>query len=164
MALKKVTGLDIQAPPPMQTRKLQLLYVEDEDVNWEVTQANLRGRYDLERACEAREVFTRIRQKPYDAILMDIQLIKSDLNGIELVQCLRGKFKGTKPPYAVGIELPSTPIIFLTAYGARYTREELISLGGDDLVTKPIDFTLLALSISRCLLKTANSRVEKVVT
>lgn len=161
MALKKVTGMDFPAPPQTQGRKLGLLYVEDEDVNWEVTQANLRGRYALDRAREARETFARIREKTYDAILMDIQLIKSDLNGIELAQCLRGTFKGAKPPYAVGIELPSTPIIFLTAYGARYTREELMRLGGDDLVTKPIDFTLLALSISRCLLKNANSRFDK---
>ena len=161
MALKKVTGMDVPASPASQTRKLNLLYVEDEDVNWEVTQANLRGRYMIDRACEAREVFQRIREKSYDAILMDIQLVKSDLNGIELVQCLRGKFKGAKPPYAVGVELPSTPIIFLTAYGARYSREELMGLGGDDLVTKPIDFTLLALSISRCLLKNVNNRMDK---
>lgn len=142
-------------------KQIKLLYVEDEDVNWEVTHLHLHSRYDMTRASTAEEAFGVLRKERFHAILMDIQLANSKLDGIGITRILRGKEIPAKiPPFAQGLVLPAVPIIFLTAYSARYPRDELLSYGGDELVTKPIDFTQLALCLSRCLLKTVNQSVS----
>lgn len=135
-------------------KRLKILYVEDEEMNWEVTMLHLSERYDIERARNSREAFTLLRDKSFHCVLMDIQLSNSDLDGLAITRALRGNAKTSLPDYAQGLVLPKMPIIFVTAYSARYSRQELQSLGGDELVTKPIDFTHLGLCISRCLLKT----------
>jgi CheY-like chemotaxis protein len=133
-------------------KKPRILYVEDEDTNWEVTELALRDKYDLSRAKDAREAFDTLRVNmatPFDMILMDIQLHGSDLNGIEITQILKGKFPGTPPDFTAEVDVKGTPIVFVTAYTARYQKEELLQAGGDDLVTKPVDFTRLSLVMSR---------------
>ena len=133
-------------------KKIKILYVEDEDVNWEVTLLNLRSRYDISRARNAEEAVAQLKSKPFHAVLMDIQLSNSDLDGIGITALIRGTATQI-PPYAKELTVSSIPIIFMTAYSARYSRDDLLAKGGDELVTKPVDFTHLGLCLSRCLLK-----------
>ena len=56
---------------------------------------------------------------------------------------------GSPPDYAAGIRAVSTPIIFVTAYTARYSKAELLEAGGDDLIPKPVNFTHLSLAVAR---------------
>ena len=126
-----------------------VLYVEDEDVNWEVTEKSVRDRYHLIRARNAGEALQELGKRNFDLILMDIQLSGSDLNGIELTTALRGKPGSKRSAGGMSVPLVSTPIVFVTAYTARYSREELLAAGGDDLVTKPISVTGLLLVMSR---------------
>ena len=42
----------------------------------------------------------------------------------------------------------SAPIIFVTAYGSRYSPDELQAAGGDLVVTKPVDFLKLTLALA----------------
>ena len=81
----------------------------------------------------------------------------SDFNGIEITQILKGRFDQAIPEYAQGITAPNTKIIFVTAYSARYGKKELIEAGGDDLMTKPVDFTRLSLVMSRMMARGAYS-------
>ena len=134
-------------------RSYSLLYVEDEDTNWEVAEVTLRDRYTLSRAKTAREALQLLSQNSYDAILMDIQLSGSELNGIQLTQLLRGKFAGTIPLSAQSLGNKNTPVIFVTAYNARYSKEELMAAGGDDMIPKPVDFTRLALAIAKLVIR-----------
>lgn len=150
MALTKLSGTSSTVAKP---RSVRVLYVEDEDQNWEIAQLSLRDRYTLERAKDSKEAFAKLRTGAFAAILMDIQLAGSDLNGIEITQVLRGGYQGKIPEYAVGYTLRDTPIIFVTAYNARYTKEELMAYGGNDLLPKPVDFMRLALSISKYLVR-----------
>ena len=63
-----------------------------------------------------------------------------------------------------GINMASAwdlPVIFVTAYNARYTREELIDAGGNDLIPKPVDFTRLALTMTRLILRRTVTAVTK---
>ena len=133
-----------------------VLYVEDEDVNWEVAELSLRSKFSLTRAKTAQEAFRLLATKTFDLILMDIQLMGSDFNGIEITQILKGRFNQAIPEYAQGITAPNTKIIFVTAYSARYGKE-LIEAGGDDLMTKPVDFTRLSLVMSRMMARSAYS-------
>ena len=133
----------------------RVLYVEDEDVNWEVAELALRSKFTLTRARTAEEAFRHLSTTSFDLILMDIQLMGSELNGIEITQVLRGNYKKEVPEYAQGVDADGTKIIFVTAYSARYGKKELLDAGGDDLMTKPVDFTRLSLVMSRMVARGA---------
>ena len=135
--------------------KQKILYVEDEDTNWDVTQLSLRERYSLTRAATSEEAFELLSHKKFDLILMDIQLSGSELNGIEITRILRGLNRSNVPTFAQNADCQGARIIFVTAYSARYSKTELMEAGGDDLITKPVDFTRLSLAISRLLVREA---------
>lgn len=133
----------------------RVLYVEDEDVNWEVADLALRSKFQLTRAKTAEEAFKAISEQSFELILMDIQLMGSEFNGIEITKILRRKFDQPIPDYAQNIHADQTKIIFVTAYSARYGKKELLEAGGDDLMTKPVDFTRLSLVMSRMVARGA---------
>jgi CheY-like chemotaxis protein len=153
MKLKALT--ESQAVPEKQPTapKRNVLYVEDEDVNWFVAAPNLRDKYALCRARNAAEALAAIHAAQFDLILMDIQLASSGLDGINLTRVLRGTYPGFVSE--IGKQQPEwtkdVPIIFVTAYTARYSREELIAAGGSELIGKPVNFVALALTISRLI-------------
>lgn len=140
----------LRAPDKRGSRdpKPRVLYIEDEDPNWEVTEFMLRAQYELVRAVNARETFARLRASKFDLILMDIQLQGSELDGIQITQILKGRYTKPVPSYAQG-HVVDCPILFVTAYAARYQRQELIEAGGDELITKPVDRTRLLLALSK---------------
>ena len=149
------TEASADAPKP----KLNVLYVEDEDLNWEVAELHLRDKYKLTRAANSRDAFAFLAKEKFNAILMDIQLAKSDLNGIEITRILRGKYDQPIPDFARGI-VATCPIIFLTAYSARYNRDELVSYGGTDMLVKPVNFVSLASILSRAMLQALMTRAH----
>src|SRR5689334_9288800 len=81
-----------RARPSLGARRELLLYVEDDDDNWEVAEYRLSETYDVVRAATAEEAckIVRARRNEIDLILMDIELRGSDLNGVELTELLRG--------------------------------------------------------------------------
>ena len=125
-----------------------VLYVEDEEENWQVTEMRLRKMYRLLWARTAEEACDLIREHGSDisAILMDIQLQGSPLDGVDLTRALRGKMPlvpecGELDPIAV-------PIIFVTAHAASASEPELLEAGGNKLITKPVNFTSLTLTLT----------------
>ncbi|MCC6808517.1 MAG: response regulator [Deltaproteobacteria bacterium] len=131
--------------------KGKILYVEDEDPNWELMVLALRDKYDLTRARDPKEAFAALAKTRFSLILMDIQLGGSELNGIDVTQILKNKYRGDAPSYSTGIRCPQTPIVFVTAYTARYSKAVLIRVGGDDMLTKPLDLGLLSATLARLL-------------
>ena len=115
----------------------RILYVEDNSTNWEITSLELRREYILEWARDCRAVFQKLETESFDLILMDIELSGSDLDGIDITRCLRGQEVENAPPYTVGFSAIETPILFLTAYTARYDSESLAFTGADGVLTKP---------------------------
>ena len=82
------------------------------------------------------------------AILMDIELRGSELNGIELTELFRGKRPAKSlPDYARGLPTFTNPIIFVTAHGARYSDVELMLFGADRVIAKPVNFQALTLAL-----------------
>ena len=169
MALKKIIGRAQSRPGANRSDDLAkppILYVEDENTNWEITSLSLSDRYHVTRAKNSQEAFDLISSRQFDVILMDIQLMGSDLSGIEITQLLKGLTTNSKLPYTKGITLKNTPIIFVTAYSARYTKQDLVQAGGDDLITKPVDFTRLTLAMSRLMVRKArdtNEQIQKAI-
>lgn len=142
--MKKVApGTPGTRKPPALRR---VLYVEDEDENWELAQLWLEGRYELLRARDAQSTCDVVRAagNTLHAILMDIQLSGSALDGIQLTRLLRGKLPPSELPAVVGeVPVVQVPIFFVTAYGGRYQESELRAAGGDRLLPKPVDFDSL---------------------
>jgi diguanylate cyclase (GGDEF)-like protein len=149
--LKKLEPKGPEAPPASSDGgKKLVLYVEDEVENREVTELRLRDRFELLWATNDREACAMIakhHERLY-AILMDIQLKGSQLDGIQLTKLLRGEALAAVPPHAQGMPVVDVPIIFVTAYGARYSEEQLIAVGGTHVVSKPVDFVDLTLALA----------------
>jgi CheY-like chemotaxis protein len=128
-----------------------LLYVEDDDENWDVAEYRLSKAYNMVRAKTSEEACHEVRQRGRGiaVILMDIELRGSELNGVELTELFRGK-RLARPLPAYTRELPAVtqPIIFVTAHGARYTDVELMLFGADKVIAKPVDFAALNLAVS----------------
>jgi CheY-like chemotaxis protein len=128
----------------------RVLYVEDNDDNWRVTQLRLSRSYDLVRARTDRDACAVLAQsgKLY-AILMDIELSGSRLNGIELTKLIRGKLElASLPDFARNIPRSNVPVLFVTAYDNVYPRADLLAAGADDVLAKPVDFTRLNLTLA----------------
>jgi CheY-like chemotaxis protein len=137
-------------PQAYDERRPRILYIEDEDINWEVAESELEPRFHIEWARNARDAFWRISQNVYHMILMDIQLSRSEIDGLEIARILKRRpAKTIIPEYAHGIEALDTPIVFVTAYTARYSRDDILEAGGEDLIAKPVNFTLLSLILAR---------------
>lgn len=144
---------------PRETRRRDLvLYVEDNDDNWHVAQLRLSDGYELVRAVDAREAcrVLRARSAELSAVLMDIELRGSDLNGLELTELLRGRRpRASAPEFARDLPPLAAPIIFVTAHGAKYTDATLLSAGGDKVIPKPVDFGALSLALTQLHLSSA---------
>lgn len=133
-----------------------LLYVEDDDDNWEVAELRLGKSYDLLRAANDVDACRLIRERRGDihAVLMDIELRGSELNGVELTSLLRGNTlpQGrVLPAYARNLPTLSRPVVYVTAHGARYTNVQLLLSGADKVISKPVDFGDLQLALSELL-------------
>ncbi len=140
-------------PQRGEARRGRILYVEDDDANWRVTERYLRSKYELRRGRNSREAFELLGKEEFQLVLLDIELAGSDLDGIGICRVLRGL-----EPMPPGFTRPDwldegVPIVFVTAYAARYPREELLGLGGNEVVTKPVDYTRLLLVSSRLMVQ-----------
>lgn len=143
-----VTKSEPPSGPASSTKSARerILYVEDEDENWEVAELFLGRTYDVIRARNDREACAAVIEhgKSISAVLMDIQLQGSILDGVKLVRLFRGKLSLTEQPvFAQNVPTLNVPILFVTAYGARYSESELCAAGGDRMIKKPVDFIQL---------------------
>ncbi|MFZ5442078.1 MAG: response regulator [Myxococcota bacterium] len=143
--------VDSSAPLPL------VLYVEDDPTNWEVTELRLRPRFRMLWARTDLEACALARQhaKELHAVLMDIQLQGSTLDGIALTRLLRGKPVEPLPDYARQLPRLECPIFFVTAFGTLHDPEALREAGGDSHVPKPVDFVKLSLLLAQANMRRA---------
>jgi CheY-like chemotaxis protein len=139
---------------------MPLLYVEDNEENWEVLKLRLGRSYALVRADSDRTACEALADPDaFYAVLMDIELAGSRLNGIQLTRLLRGTLlESDRPEYARGISTSNVPVIFVTAYGNAYKEEELLHAGADSVLFKPVDFTKLSLALANLYLNRIAAR------
>ncbi|HKP62465.1 MAG TPA: response regulator [Polyangiales bacterium] len=147
-------------PPESTQRLLPLLYVEDNDENWNIVKLRLSRAYALTRAGSDREACQALSETDrFYAVLMDIELGGSRLNGIQLTRVLRGKLPSADlPDYARAVPKSDVPVLFVTAYGGAYKQQELFDAGADHVLVKPVDFTKLSLALANLHLNRITSR------
>jgi CheY-like chemotaxis protein len=146
--------------PTEAKRLLPVLYVEDNDQNWEIVQQRLSRSYALARAKNDREACAALANaNAFYAVLMDIELAGSRIDGIKLTRLLRGTLPAHElPEYARTVPVSTVPVLFMTAFGSAYTREALRSAGADDVLLKPVDFTKLSLALANIHLNRISER------
>lgn len=113
-----------QAPTPMSLRQMRLLLAEDSPDNEALIQIYLKSTgVQIDVAHNGLEALEMASQRPYDLILMDIQM--PNLDGLQATRQLRAK----------GF---TKPIIALTAHALREEVEHSLEAGCNLHLTKPI--------------------------
>lgn len=154
--------IDEGAPAEQPEPTNLVLYVEDEPSNWEVTELRLRKKFKLLWARTDEEACALVRRHGPQlyAVLMDVQLQGSALDGMALTQLFRGKATGVLPAFALGLTPLECPIFFVTAYGNLHSPQQMEAVGGDAHVPKPVDFVSLTLLLARHNMKRAMATLK----
>ncbi|MCE0522924.1 MAG: ATP-binding protein [Methylacidiphilales bacterium] len=105
---------------------LRILLAEDNHINQKVGLALLaRLGYRADVAGNGLEALESVERQPYDLVLLDIQM--PEMDGIEAAQAIRKKLNNRCPM-----------LVALTANAFHGAREEYLTLGFDDYLSKPI--------------------------
>ena len=133
------------APPPPSATHLvgtRVLLTEDNPVNRALATAILTGEGLLVDTAEnGREAVEAVFAKPYDVVLMDIQM--PEMDGYQASAKIREK--------EALLGRPPLPIIAMTAHAMKGDREKCLSAGMSDYVTKPIDTAKLFTTLEKWL-------------
>lgn len=141
---------------PRATRMPVVLYVEDNDDNWNVAEMRLSRSYRLLRAKDDRQACTLLTNHASElyVVLMDIELKGSQLDGIALTRVLRGlPPTAPLPDYATRVPVLTVPVIFVTAYHNTLT-PMLAAAGGNLVIPKPVEFLRLTRELTSMHLRT----------
>jgi CheY-like chemotaxis protein/HPt (histidine-containing phosphotransfer) domain-containing protein len=132
-----------------ETGPLRVLVAEDNEVNQKLVQAILeKAGHDVVIVADGREAVRAVRSADYDLVLMDVQM--PEMDGLAATREIRGL---SGPAGRV-------PIVALTANALSGQKEEYLSTGMDDYVTKPIVPRTLFRAIARTLRKAAHPATE----
>ncbi len=113
-------------------RPLHLLLAEDNKINQKYALALLeKAGHSVDVVDTGLKAVEAVMTRNYDAVLMDVQM--PELDGVAATRRIR-KLKGPKA---------KIPIIAMTANAMAGAREEYLSAGMDEYVSKPIDTELL---------------------
>ena len=125
--------------PLLEALQARVLVVDDNEVNASVCRdLLLRTQVGVEVASSGKEAIKMVKkhaEKPFDLILMDVQMPKQD--GIETAKRLR----------ALGLYLP--PIVAMTAYALAHDKVRFLLQGFDHYLPKPVQADVLFEGVGR---------------
>jgi len=117
----------------------RVLLVEDHPVNQEVALAMMRAcGLDADLAASGPAALRMVREKDYDAVLMDVQM--PGMDGLEATRRIRAM-----------PDRRALPILAMTANSFEQDREDCLRAGMDDFIPKPVDPQRLFDALSRWL-------------
>jgi len=122
---KKLPEISLDLSERHIAKSLRILLAEDNVINQKVAVRMLeRLGYRADVAADGREVLAALKRRPYDVVLMDVQMPKMD--GLEATRSIRRT--PCQQPY----------IIAMTAHAMKGDREVCLNAGMDDYVSKPV--------------------------
>jgi len=128
-------------------RSLRVLVAEDSPVNLKLIVRLLEKRgHMVESAGDGRHVLRSLERKPFDLILMDIQM--PDMDGLEATAAIRERETATAE---------HIPIVAMTAHAMKGDRERCLDAGMDAYVSKPVRAGELFETIERVMPASARS-------
>ena len=108
-------------------RGMKILLAEDNVTNQLVATQMLKSfGADVDVAADGAIALERIRERPYDLLLVDIEMPR--VSGLDVIRTVR----------ADSGDLAKTPVIALTAYAMEDHRIKIEAVGADGLIPKPI--------------------------
>lgn len=123
---------------PEPQRPLDILIADDHEISRTLTSALVSQLgHRVERVGNGREAVAAVQSHRYDLVLMDMEM--PDMNGVAATKAIR----------ALTTPANLTPVIALTAHAFPGLREELVSAGMNDYLTKPIQREALAEVLAR---------------
>ena len=115
----------------MNESKIKILAVDDNVVNLEVlTKYLVKQDYEVITAKSGEEAIEKFKADSPDIILMDIMM--GGMNGLEATAKIKA-LSGFK----------WVPVIFMSALASEEDKIKGLDVGGDDYITKPIEFNIL---------------------
>lgn len=89
--------------------------------------------FQLAFANSGEEALTYLASHPSEVILILSDINMPGMSGFELLRHIREDFQAPPPPV----------VMMITAYGDPDSERQAVSLGANDFLTKPLDFTVL---------------------
>ena len=118
-------------------KKNSILVVDDDHAHRTMLKTLLGGwGYRIEEADDGGTAIEKVKERPFDLILMDIRMVK--ISGLEALSAIKSYN-------------PAIPIIIMTAYSSVETAVEALKNGAYDYLTKPLDFDELRLILDRAM-------------
>ena len=118
-------------------KKNSILVVDDDLAHRTMLKTLLGGwGYRIEEADDGGTAIEKVKERPFDLILMDIRMVK--ISGLEALSAIKSYN-------------PAIPIIIMTAYSSVETAVEALKNGAYDYLTKPLDFDELRLILDRAM-------------
>lgn len=116
---------------------MKILVVDDERDMQTLFEQRFRkeiksGEMDFIFANSGNEALDYLKHQHQEFVLILSDINMPGMSGLELLQHIKEKYK-TPPP----------TVMMITAYGDDYNYNQAMSLGADDFLTKPLDFTSL---------------------
>ena len=122
-----------------QEHPLRILLAEDNVVNQKVALLLLQGMgYHADLAHNGLQVLEALRHRSYEVVLMDMQM--PEMDGLTATRRIYQEFPNGKRPR----------IIAMTANAMQGDREECLSAGMDDYISKPIRVEELVQALKKC--------------
>ena len=117
--------------------KTTILIVDDDKGHLSMLKTILGGwGYETASAMDGGEAVSAVRERPFDAVLMDVRMAK--VSGIEALEDIKAYN-------------PAIPVLIMTAYSSVNVAVEAMKLGAYDYLTKPLNFDELKLTLERAL-------------
>ncbi len=125
------------SPAPSPGPQPAVLLVEDDPTNQLIALSMLRHLgIEADVASDGRAGVQRAAEKPYDVVLMDIQMPVMD--GVEAMRAIRSLLPPARCPRVVAV----------TAHAVSGTRERLLAAGFDGFYNKPLSIALIQDAVS----------------
>ncbi len=157
------------------TLNARVLVAEDNTVNQQVILSLLRSwGLRADAVTSGREALEALSKFPYDLVLMD--LLMPEMDGIEATKKIRKMSgdsalplwtddlacdSGTEFRTVDHKKIAGIPVIAMTAYALLEDRQKCLEAGMDDFIAKPINATVLVLTLKRWLPASAWSTEPK---
>ncbi|WP_404710843.1 response regulator [Sphingomonas sp. MMS24-J13] len=111
---------------------MQVLFVEDDPMNWRVVKDMLTiAGVDMAEAEDAETGLRMIDESHYDVVLMDLRM--PGMDGLSAIRCIRARADAKA----------TIPIIVITADTAIDLRERSLAAGADQVLQKPVAMNAL---------------------
>jgi two-component system response regulator HydG len=127
-----------------------ILIVDDDQNHLKTLQTIVKSwGYRVSGADDGAKAVDKVKEAPFALVLMDVRM--AQMSGIEALRHIKAYN-------------PSIPILIMTAYSSVDSAVEALKSGAYDYLTKPLDFEVLKITLSRALehagLKTENADLK----